>query len=156
MRRGKRVNYNRVVVFIVIALVFAAVGVKVSFFYTSVCDSFECFQENMKLCNKAIYLNDDVEATWRYEILGVNDDGECDVETTLLQPKQGELGIDELAGLSMTCSFPKGVVTYPEKFLDRCHGRLKEEFQNIVIEKLHTYLIEQIGEIDESLELLLR
>lgn len=146
-------NYNKILIFVFVALVFAVIAIRLTFFYTPTCHSFECFQQNMKNCEEAIYFNDDVEATWRYEILGI-ENNECDIDVKLLQPKQGELGIDRLSGFEMTCSFPRGVATYPERFLDRCRGRLKEEFQAIVINKLHSYILENIGEIDESVELL--
>ena len=47
--------------------------------------------------------------------------------------------------------YPKGIPIYPEKDLSKCHGRLKEELQAIIINKLHTYIIENIGEFRGNL-----
>lgn len=146
-------NYNKIIILAVTSMVFFVIAIEATFFYAPVCGSYECFQEKMKECERAVYLNNDIEATWEYEINGIKN-SECVIEVSLLQPKKGELGIDRLNGLQMVCSFPLGIATYPERFLDRCNGRLKEEFQAIVINKLHAYILENIGEINENVELL--
>lgn len=146
-------KYIKLVTFVILALVFIGLAVKTSFFYSPRCESFECFEELMKKCEPANYLNDAEEATWRYEVKGM-DGGACVVEVTLLQSKAGELGMERMSGYKMECGFPKGVVVYPEKDLAMCHGRLKEEMQGIIIERLHTYIVDNIGEIDETLDLL--
>lgn len=146
-------RYTRLAVFLIIAGVFLVLAIYATFVRAPRCQTFECFGEHMSQCKQVQYMNDGEEATWKYEILGIEGSA-CVVEVTLLQPKEGELGIEELSGYSMECGFPKGVVTYPEKDLGSCSGRLKEEMQEIVIKKLHTYIVDNIGEIDESLQLL--
>jgi len=141
---------SKKIIFLSLFFVFFAAAIYSTFVQAERCDSFECFQEKMRECDKVRYLNDAEDATWRYEIReGSLDD--CRVEVTLLQPKGGELGLERLAGLNMGCTYPKGVATYPEKNLDRCHGILKEELQALVIEKLHTYIIDNLGEIQTGL-----
>jgi len=105
----------------------------------------------MKKCDRVKYVNEQTEATWRYEILKFEKE-QCKIEVTLLQPKAGELGIEKLIGHKMVCGYPKGISTYPEGNLERCHGRLKEELQSLAIKKLHTFIIENIGEIEEGLD----
>ncbi len=149
----ERVGFDtkkRIAVFGVLAVVFIILAVSATFFVKPRCESFECFQDKMRKCNEAVYTNDGVEATWKYNILG-EDGNACVVEVTLLQVKEGELGLEKLSGYKMECGFPKGIAAYPEKDLDRCHGRLKEEFQAIVIEKLHNYILENLGEIESGL-----
>ncbi|MBU0906813.1 MAG: hypothetical protein KKD18_05950 [Nanoarchaeota archaeon] len=146
-------KYLKLVVFAVIALIFIALAVYTTFFQAPRCQSFECFGEYMRQCKPVQYMNDGEEATWRYKVLGMKG-GACVVEVTLLQPKAGELGIEKLSGYSMECGYPKGIVTYPERDLGSCSGKLKEEMQEIIIKKLHTYIIDNIGEIDDSLNLL--
>jgi hypothetical protein len=146
-------KYTKLIVFVVVAVVFVALAVYATFISVPRCQTFECYEEHMRQCKQAQYLNDGEEATWRYKILGMGA-GACVVEVTLLQPKAGELGIEKLSGYSMECGFPKGVVTYPEKDLGSCSGKLKEEMQEIIIKKLHTYIVENIGEINETLNLL--
>lgn len=147
--------YKKLIIFIAIAVVFIGFAVKTSFFYAPKCESFECFSEKMRECKPANFLNDDAEATWRYNIKGVKD-GACVIEVTLLQSKTGELGMQNLVGYKMECGFPKSVVTYPETDLGACHGRLKEELQAIIIEKLHTYIVNNLGEIDQTLDLIVQ
>jgi hypothetical protein len=52
----------------------------------------------------------------------------------------------------MECRYPLGIMTYPEKDLGACSGKLKEELQSIVIKKLYTYILDNLGELDESLQ----
>jgi len=142
---------RKVLAFVALAVVFIFLAVIMTFFVSPSCDDFTCFRAAMEDCDKTKYLNDEPEATWRYEILG-SSGNECEVKVTLLQPKAGELGIEKLIGNDMTCSYPDGIAAYPEKDLERCHGRLKEELQSMVIRRLHRYLIENLGEVDQSLE----
>lgn len=144
-------RHTKLIIFIVLAVIFIALAVHTTFIHPPRCETFECFEEKMKACDKASYINDDPEATWRYNILGT-ESGACVVEVTLLQSKTGELGVEKLTGYSMECGYPKGVVSYPEKDLGMCHGRLKEEMQNIIISKLHAYIVENLGQIDATLE----
>lgn len=115
------------------------------------CASEECFQNNMEECRPAIYINDAEQAAWKYEVKRKNSDG-CDVDVTLLIAKEGELNVASLEGHSMTCTYPVGTFAYPEKNLDVCHGRLKEEIQVLIIERLHGYVINNLDEIKSKLE----
>ena len=51
----------------------------------------------------------------------------------------------------MTCYMPRGIVMQPESDLNECHGLLKESLQDIIIERLHTYIVQNIGQISESI-----
>ena len=53
----------------------------------------------------------------------------------------------------MSCFYDFGIAEYPEKDLSKCHGRLKEELQRIVIEKLHSHILENLGKIEAGLDL---
>jgi hypothetical protein len=96
-----------------------------------------------------MYTHEDREASWHYRILGKSD-GLCEIEVTLLQAKEGQLGIDRLNGYSMVCEYTTGITAYPERDLSRCHGLLKEELQTIIITKLHQYIITNVGNITEE------
>jgi len=104
----------------------------------------------MEKCSKARYVNDAPEASWRYTILGEKD-GACNIEVKLIQAKQGELGLEALMGYSMGCESRIGAAGYPEKNLENCHGRLKEELQGVMINKLYGYILQNVGKINESL-----
>ena len=121
-----------------------------TFFGTVECKNYECFKSSMEKCDKAIYVNDAPEASWKYTILG-EEDGKCKVEVKLIQAKQGDLGLDSLMGYAMDCEFAVGLADYPEKNLDVCHGRLKEELQGVMIKKLYGYILQNVGKINKSL-----
>ena len=139
------------IVFLALALVFVVLAVKMTFFYTETCGDLACFQAAMKECDKARYTNDFEEATWDYKILG-DEEGNCLVNVELLQVKAGQLNLEGLQNYEMICSYPEGFVGYPEKDLDKCHGRLKEEMQGIIIENLHRYMIENLEEIGKKMK----
>ena len=148
MFNNKKIIVIRNIIILVIIVLFVAVLALI--FRSENCVNYECFQRNMVKCERATYINEEPVAAWHYEVKGEKD-GECQTEVTLLLAKQGELGLDELEGLSMTCSYPLGVSAYPDKDLSVCHGRLKEDLQGIIIEKLHKYVLENLGEISEKL-----
>lgn len=131
-------------VIILVLIVFAVYLMKLNI---EQCKSFACFKDKMEKCEKASYINEEPEASWEYEIEG-KEGNQCKIEVTLLLAKKGELGIDKLTGYDMDCFYPLGTGTYPEKDLRQCHGRLKEELQQIIINKLHSYIIENLGQID--------
>jgi hypothetical protein len=115
------------------------------------CANYECFQKAMKECNNGVsYVNEDADATWRYKISGRGLNS-CEINVRLLNAKEGDLRIDRAVGYEMDCSYGFGITAYPEKDLKKCHGRLKEELQSIVIEKLHAYILENLGEFQEGL-----
>ncbi len=137
---------------IVLAFVAIVIGA-VAFYYTfsyKDCVNYECFQKRMASCSFGSYINEEPEASWLYHIEG-RKKGMCDIKVTLLQAKEGGLSLREIEGLSMTCSYELGVSNYPEKDLPRCHGILKEELQEIIIKKLHEYVVGNIGRINEEL-----
>lgn len=135
-----------ILIFLLISTVFY-----IMLLHVSKCRSFECFKSAMEKCKRVKYINEQTEASWGYEIKGKEDDL-CKIEVTLLLAKKGELEVDKLVGYSMDCFYPEGEGTYPEKDLEVCHGSLKEGLQEIIIKKLHTYLIENLGEVDEALK----
>ena len=138
---------------IITLLIILAVLISGTFFfyqYPVSCETFQCFQKEMSKCSTSSYINEEPEASWGYNVLGKNKNN-CQVEVVLLQAKQGELGIDKLNTYSMICEYPLGSATYPEKDLSRCTGPLKEGLQTIIIEKLHVYILNNLGSINETL-----
>ncbi|MEM4271591.1 MAG: hypothetical protein QXD13_00665 [Candidatus Pacearchaeota archaeon] len=121
-----------------------------TFFYTPRCQNFECFREKMIDCSKGSYVNEKLEASWGYKIIGKSGKS-CAIRVTLLNAKKGELGIENLVGEQMECYYPIGVYAYPESDLSKCHGLLKEDLQSIVINKLHAYILENLGKFEEGL-----
>jgi len=114
------------------------------------CEGVDCFQQRMIDCSFATYINEETEASWGYEILG-NKGNQCEIEVTLLSAKEGNLGLRNYEGNSMSCFYDKGIFAYPEKNLDVCIGELKENLQSVIIEKLYKYVVDNLGEIEEEL-----
>ena len=149
----KRGDVKKIVIGVIaIAVIITALSLFYFSYITSEkCADFECFQENMKQCTRASYINEKPEASWGYSIIG-RSGGECTVNVEMLQAKKGELGIDKLNGYEMLCFHPYGEAVYPEEDLSKCHGRLKEELQTVIINKLHSYILENIGDIDKKID----
>ena len=142
---------KKIMILIILLVVSLILAVNFSFFQKKRCENYSCFQDAMKKCDKTIFINDAEEATWRYEIKEIKD-SECNVNVKLLQIKRGDVSFEKLNGLDMDCSYLKGISTYPEKSLEKCHGRLKEELQTAMIKKLYNYILNSVGKIGEKLE----
>ena len=100
---------------------------------------------------KTSFVNDKPDATWEYLIKG-EADGECVINAKILSIKQGDADKQKLEGLDMDCSLPLGSISAPESDISRCHGMLKEEMQNLIIQKLHAYIVDNVAQISEELE----
>ncbi|MBS3091125.1 hypothetical protein J4217_01600 [Candidatus Pacearchaeota archaeon] len=139
-----------IVVLSVLILILIIVAVYFSYFNYKICADYGCFKDAMSNCKKMNFINEGSEATWGYTILGQSN-GECIVRVKLLQAKKGTLDIEQLRGYSMDCAYSLGISKYPESDLGRCHGRLKEELQGIVIDKLYVYIVDNLGQIGDNL-----
>jgi len=141
---------KRLGIYIVVGLIFISIAFYLSFMKIEKCESVECFKKGMLDCDYVSYMNDVEEATWYYEIVGEGE-GSCFVNVRLLQAKVGDLGMQRLEGFDMECEVGRRLISYPEENLKNCHGRLKEEMQGIMIEKLHKEIIENLDEIGRGL-----
>ena|SRR3989304_1571169 len=143
---------KKVYIALIILVVLAAAGaLYLSFAYAPQCQNYECWQKAMERCSKATFVSEETEATWRYTIAGTKDK-QCMISVELLLAKKGELGISNLIGETMTCYYPLGESAYAEKDLSKCHGILKEDLQALMINKLHAYVLENLGKIEEGLK----
>ena len=141
---------NKILISIIVLLVLIVLAFLYLVSTPITCDSFSCFQEQMRQCSQAVHINEDSQASWLYEVHG-RTGGECEVSVVLLQAREGELGLRRLEGKDMTCFYPSGTSAYPEKDLDKCHGVLKEELQLIMIEKMHQHVLDNLDSIREGL-----
>lgn len=139
------------VLFLIVVLVVAVVAVYFTFFYTKKCDSRGCFNLAMEKCSKVSFLDDAEDATWLYKIKGKSQD-DCMVYVELVKIKKGSVEMLRLENKDMECLVPIGSVASPQDNLGNCHGLLKEEMQNMIIKKLHSYIVDNLGEISEELE----
>jgi hypothetical protein len=132
-----------------VTVIIGAIAIYLTF-VPQTCVNFECFAREMERCSPATYVSEEFEATWNYRIRGV-ELNDCVIEVTLLNAKEGDLGLRELEGESMSCFYPRKTVAYPDKNLDFCHGILKENLQGIVIEKLYSYVVSNLEPLRDEL-----
>lgn len=139
--KGKR-NF-----FLVILLLFVISTAYFNFFYTKTCKDKNCFDSSLAKCKKATFTNAQEEATWQYTIQGKKGN-KCivNVKSIAMAEKEGKAA----RGKTMLCSLPRGVVMNPISNLDECHGLLKEALQDIIIEKLHVYIVKNIGSLSNA------
>jgi len=137
------------IAFILMSLVLIAI-IYFTFFFSYKCDDASCFIAHQEKCVKTKFINDVEDVKWLYYIKG-KEDGKCEIDVNVLQVKQGAIDKKILEEKSMNCLLPLGSIASPESDLLKCHGVLKEEMQNLIIQKLHSYIIESVGEITEEL-----
>ncbi|MEK6824786.1 MAG: hypothetical protein AABY02_02920 [Nanoarchaeota archaeon] len=143
------IKKDRTIVALVLFLVVSGALALYFTFKPASCESLECFQDHMVVCKQASFVNENREASWRYTIQRLTDKG-CAIEVTLLQAKEGELHLRAFEGDSMLCTYPRGVLAYPDKDMFLCHGLLKEDLQGLIIEKLHGYIIKNLDDIKDE------
>ncbi len=116
------------------------------FFSYNKCTSRTCFEDNLRGCDKAEFISGD-DMIFDYVIQGKSN-GYCEVDVELLQGELNNADSISLEGQSMTCMLPIGVIMDPESDIGICHGLLKEGLQDLVIRKLHTYLVQNLGRLN--------
>ena len=139
---------GKILIFALIIVLAAAVYL--TFIYTPTCKDIACWEAKLVKCSKAKYLNDAKDISWTYTIKG-KANGRCEVNVKALEIKRGLTSTMSLEGKDMNCFLPLGVITEPEQNPNICNGRLKEEMQTLIIEKLHQYILSNIGSIGQEL-----
>ena len=138
------------VILIVIVWIIIAIAIYLTFFYHPLCKDSDCWREKLEKCSRARYINDIPDITWKYTIKEARAD-KCIVIVEVLKIKQGLTKTKVMEGKTMDCSLPKGVFMIPETDPTICSGALKEEMQALIIEKLHQYILDNVGKIGEEL-----
>ena len=140
-------------IILIVLLVITFIGLVISayYLYTSlqICNDESCFTNSLSKCAKTTYVKDDGTNIIQYNILGKSQ-GECKVNVQMLQIKSGSAELSVLEGSEMTCLLQLGLVVDPAKTLKNCHGILKEEIQNIIIQRMHAQIVQNIGKISEE------
>jgi len=139
-----------VIVLLILVLFAIAAAVYYGFFYSPLCESQDCFSKAIVKCNKATYLSDNSATIIEYKILGKAGD-KCKISMKLVELKIGTVELMGLQGKEMTCLLPYGVLTYPEENPKMCSGELKEGMQEIVIDRMHSQIVSNLGKIDQSI-----
>ena len=147
-------------VFIIAMIIILAASLYFVYFYKISCSSKECFNDELAECQRASYIEDTANSVWQYDINGKNFMclasqnycTECRINVKLLLIKSGSVDSGKLEGLEMVCSLPFGLVRNPQEDLSVCHGDLKEQMQDLMINRLHSYVLSHVGEIGVELE----
>lgn len=133
-----------------VALVVLAVllwGVWAAFFSYPTCETWDCFNNKLEECNKVKFIGESGSMIFEYTVKGASD-GECEVVVQLLKGELNNQDSEKLEMHKMTCYLPQGVVMIPESNIGKCTGLLKEGLQDLVIKKLHTYLVQNLGKLN--------
>ena len=140
-----RLNRRCLILLIVFAITIWAIW-KIFFSYT-ICDNWNCFNSNLRDCTRAKFIGESNGIVFEYIIRG-DSNNLCEVNVELLQGKLNNQDSIKLENQEMICRLPRGVVTTPENDIGNCHGLLKEGLQDLIIEKLYTYLVQNLGRIN--------
>jgi hypothetical protein len=154
----KRVSKNKIIIISIVIVILLALLI-FTFIYTKKCSNYSCFDSAIATCQKASYLDESVEATWQYHILGEKD-GKCMINIELLMVKEGKTDAESLVGKEMICELTKDEINSaliksqeikPQSDINKCHGRLKEDMQEIIIKNLWGIIIKNLGNIKEEI-----
>jgi len=145
--RGKEIFKFIIIVFIFFIIISLVYWI---FLYTKTCESKACFLQNQEKCKRVRWINDDDTATWLYTIKAQKRQG-CEVFVKLLQIKEGKIDLKELEGKEMSCYAGREINELPGKDLENCTGELKEEIQEEIIKKTHSYILGNLEKINKAL-----
>ena len=146
MKPKKRVGLA-LIILIVALIIFTGYFL---FFYEKQCEDAECFVDAMKNCKAVSWIRSDEQASWLYIIKWGLFEDNCKIEVKLLEVKQGTIESEKLAGKEMLCTIQRGDTSFPEKDISRCTGQLKEEMQDLIIQRMYDYLLTNSQEINAS------
>jgi len=131
---------------VLIVLTILIWGVWAAFFSYATCTNWDCFNNKLERCGRVKFIGGE-DMIFEYTIKGIND-GKCEVGVQLLQGELNNQDSLKLEMYKMTCMLPKGVIMIPESNIGKCTGLLKEGLQDLVIKKLHTYLVKNLGKLN--------
>jgi hypothetical protein len=136
---------------ILLAIVLILLIALVYYFYFSPkkCNDESCFTSSLARCDKSTYTQDKSSEVIRYDIKGARD-WQCEIQVQVQQIKTGPAELRIIEGKNMLCLIPLGSIVDPVRDLKNCHGLLKEEIQDIMIQRLHSQIIENLGQISEN------
>ena len=145
----------RIFLLVIIFLIIIVLGVFIYlfFFRTVQCQVNDeaCFSSSIINCERALFIRENEEFVTSYNILGKSENN-CEINIKIIEMKKGSSDLANLEGKSMVCAIPLGLyVANPEEDIKNCQGLLKEEIQNIIIQKMHAQLIENMVQIKEDI-----
>ena len=143
-RRVWQIIIGAVIVILIAALIWF------NFFYYRNCENKTCFNDYLRDCKKAKF-NSFGNMSFEYTVLGKSAES-CNVNVNWLKGDLNNQDSLKLESKSMVCSIPLGAVIQPESDISLCHGILKEGLQDLIIQKLHNYLVQNLGKINSEIQ----
>jgi len=141
-------------VIILVLCILALIGAIISGYFlvmsAKTCSTEACFKTGVEKCSPAIYTAQNSDTALLYTIKGISGTT-CVINVRLLGIKQGSIELNKLIGKDMDCSITLGTYSQPEKDIKKCRGKLKESIQEIIIQRMQSQIIENIGEISAKL-----
>jgi len=119
-------------------------------FQITKCENLECYHENLLDCKKSYVINEDDNYVYRYEILGSEGISYCNVDVRLLKVKDGGIDAEDLEGLNMICKANRFENIFPQDDILACSGKLREELQEIIIDRMHNQILQNMQQIKEA------
>ena len=115
-----------------------------------ICQDKDCFVSSITTCKAASYLLEDNQTIKAYNIIG-KEGANCKINVKLVSVKQGNIGNEALEGSDMDCYIPLDSLVMPDTDLNNCHGLLKEQIQDQVIQRMHRQILENLQQINNTL-----
>lgn len=132
---------------VAIILLFFFIGI-----FKKTCIDESCFQKSLSKCSPAEFITTRNNNLYHYTISRSFSD-DCSVNIKFLRFAPGsDPDIQNLKGKSMECRIPKEITSKTninnlDDILQYCHGQLKEGIQKLIIKRMYTLIIENIGDI---------
>lgn len=140
-----------------VALIGAVVAGCFVVFGGKICGDESCFSVALVKCSRVSYVKNAPETSLFYTIRGKTlDNKNCKIDVKLIQVRAGSAELYSLEGKQMNCLTPLGIYLKPEEKIEYCHGLLKEGVQEIMIQRMHSQLVENMIDVSERLTSVLR
>ncbi|MBP7708103.1 hypothetical protein KA107_00320 [Candidatus Pacearchaeota archaeon] len=141
---ARRLAYGRYGLLILIVILVVA-GLVYYLYKTTppVCEDKECFFAKLSVCepSKFVFYGN---ITFDYIIQGKEGDY-CNVNVKLVRSYWRGSTFDTLNGKTMVCQVKYGQALFPEEDLNSCHGQLKESLQEMILQRLHGYILDNLA-----------
>lgn len=150
-RQGYGKIYQRLIISLIILCIALIIFLGYYFIYSEKsCSDQECFKSAFENCKRVNFIKEDSQASWLYQIIGKSEKSRCFVKVTLIELKKGTIETEVLQDKSMVCNTIRDNALNAEGDLNECTGILKEEMQEIIIQRMHNYLLKNIQDIKEQ------
>jgi len=149
--KSENIKRNRKILVLGIVLaILLTVAVYFFFIYKPECKTISCFTSALVECRKSTFISKQETSSWLYSINGKNSAG-CGVYVKAVSITSDAETQKALEGKSMICNIPpQDAGISPESKIENCHGILKEGIQDQIIKKMHLFIIQNIGQIEEA------